>query len=430
MSDPIVIAGAARTPMGGFQGAFAPLTAADLGGAAIKAALENAKADPGAVDELLMGCVLPAGQGQAPARQAGFLAGLSEAVPATTVNKMCGSGMKTVMMAHDQLALGQTNVMVAGGMESMTNAPYLLPAMRSGARLGHQGAVDHMFLDGLEDAYDRGRLMGSFAEDCAEKYQFTREAQDAYALGSLENALTATSSGALAAEIAPVMVKTRKGETHVTIDEQPQNARPDKIPQLKPAFREGGTVTAANSSSISDGAAAVVLTRQSTATTLGLPTRARIMGHASHAQAPGWFTTAPVPAAKLLLDRLGWAVEDVDLWEVNEAFAVVPMAFMAELGVARARLNIHGGACALGHPIGASGARILVTLLNALEQTGGKRGVAAICIGGGEGTALASLARANGIPCEWAASPPKPSCDGSGADLHQMPTSRPLQIHL
>ena len=389
MPRDIVIAGAARTPMGGFQGELSGASASYLGGVAIHAALENAGAAPAHVSELLMGCVLPAGQGQAPARQAGFAAGLGEAVPATTLNKMCGSGMKTVMMAHDQLSLGQGGIVVAGGMESMTNAPYLLPKMRGGARLGHGQVIDHMFLDGLEDAYDKGRLMGTFAEDCAERYQFSREAQDAYALGSLENALNAGTSGVLASEIAPVTIQTRKGEVTISEDEQPKTARPDKIPQLKPAFREGGTVTAANSSSISDGAAALVLAEREVAEASGLNIRARILGHASHAQAPDWFTTAPVPAARKLLDRLGWTIEDVDLWEVNEAFAVVPMAFMAEMGVPREKLNIHGGACALGHPIGASGARILVTLLNALEQRDLKRGVAAICIGGGEGTAIA-----------------------------------------
>ena len=336
-----------------------------------------------------MGSVLPAGQGQAPARQAGFAAGLSEAVPATTVNKMCGSGMKTVMMAHDQLALGNGDLIVAGGMESMTNAPYLLPGMRGGARLGHGQAVDHMFLDGLEDAYDKGRLMGTFAEDCAEAYQFTREAQDDYALKSLAAARAASAEGRFAPEIAPVTVKTRMGRVEVVEDEQPQNARPDKIPHLKPAFREGGTVTAANSSSISDGAAALVLTRHSVAAAQGLAVRALGRVHACYAHGPCLFTTAPVPAARKLLDRLQWAVSDVDLWEVNEAFAVVPMAFARELDVAWDRLNINGGACALGHPIGASGARILVTLLHAMEAQDVSRGLAAICIGGGEGTALA-----------------------------------------
>lgn len=387
----VVIAGAARTPMGGFQGDFNALPAAELGGAAIRAALANAGVGTvaGAVDEVLMGCVLPAGQGQAPARQAGFAGGLGEEVPATTLNKMCGSGMKAAMMAFDQIGLGHADVMVAGGMESMSNAPYMLPTMRGGARIGHTGAVDHMFLDGLEDAYDKGRLMGTFAEDCAEHYQFTREAQDAYAIGSLEGALAAQASGAFEGEIAAVTMKTRKGDVVVSQDEQPGKARPEKIPSLKPAFREGGTVTAANSSSISDGAAALVLASKEAAEARGLTVRARIVGHASHAQAPGWFTTAPVPAARKLLERIGWSVGDVDLWEVNEAFAVVPMAFMHEMGLSRDIVNVNGGACALGHPIGASGARIMVTLLNALEKRGLRRGVAAICIGGGEGTALA-----------------------------------------
>jgi acetyl-CoA C-acetyltransferase len=383
----VVIAGAARTPMGGFQGNLSPLTASELGGVAIRAALEGSGA--ATVDEVLLGCVLPAGQGQAPARQAGFHAGLDDSVPATTLNKMCGSGMKAAMMAHDALALGQADVIVAGGMESMTNAPYLMPSMRGGARIGHQKALDHMFLDGLEDAYDKGRLMGTFAEDCAEAFQFTREAQDAYALGSLERALSAIESGAFTEEVASVSVKTRKGASEVTTDEQPGNARPDKIPQLKPAFREGGTVTAANSSSISDGAAALVLARAEAAEAQGLTARARVVGHASHAHAPALFPTAPVPAAQKLLARLGWSVDDVDLWEVNEAFAVVPMAFMHEMNIPREKVNVHGGACALGHPIGASGARIMVTLLHALETHGLKRGVAAICIGGGEGTAIA-----------------------------------------
>ncbi|HMB14490.1 MAG TPA: acetyl-CoA C-acyltransferase [Roseovarius sp.] len=383
----VVIAGAVRTPMGGFQGDFDGVAAPVLGGAAIAAALNDARAET--VDEVLMGCVLPAGQGQAPARQAGFLGGLGEEVPATTLNKMCGSGMKAAMMGFDQIALGHASTIIAGGMESMSCAPYLLPKMRGGARLGHNQVIDHMFLDGLEDAYDKGRLMGTFAEDCAEKYQFTREAQDDYAIGSLQGALDAQASGAFEDEIAPVTLKTRKGEVVITTDEQPAKARPEKIPQLKPAFREGGTVTAANSSSISDGAAALVLASREAAETQGLTIRARILGHASHAQAPGWFTTAPVPAAQKLLKRLGWAIEDVDLWEVNEAFAVVPMAFMHEMGLPRDRVNVNGGACALGHPIGASGARIMVTLLNALEKRGLTRGVAAICIGGGEGTAIA-----------------------------------------
>ncbi|APG48586.1 acetyl-CoA C-acyltransferase [Phaeobacter porticola] len=383
----VVIAGAARTPMGGFQGMYDGVAAADLGGAAIRAALEGAGA--ATVDEILMGCVLPAGQGQAPARQAGFAAGLGEEVPATTLNKMCGSGMKAAMIAYDQIALGQTDTMVAGGMESMTNAPYLLPKMRNGARIGHGQVIDHMFLDGLEDAYDKGRLMGSFAEDCAESYQFTREAQDDYALTSLSNALAAQENGAFDSEIAPVTVKTRRAEVVTDTDEQPKSARPDKIPTLKPAFRKDGTVTAANASSISDGAAALVLASEDAAKAQGLTVRARVIGHASHAQAPGLFTTAPVPAAKKLMKQIGWNVDDVDLWEVNEAFAVVPMAFMHEMGLPRDRVNVNGGACALGHPIGASGARIIVTLLNALEKRGLKRGIAAICIGGGEGTAIA-----------------------------------------
>lgn len=392
--DQVVITGAARTPMGGFQGALSPVTAAELGGAAIKAALSGAKVEGTTVDELLMGCVLPAGQGQAPARQAGFHGGLGESVPATTLNKMCGSGMKAAMMAFDTLALSQADVIVAGGMESMTNAPYLLPLMRGGARIGHQKTLDHMFLDGLEDAYERdsqggGRLMGTFAEDCAEAFQFTREAQDAYALGSLENALTAINGGAFVAEVTPVTIKTRKGDTTASQDEQPGNARPDKIPHLKPAFRDGGTVTAANSSSISDGAAALVLARETAANAQNLPIRARILGHASHAHAPALFPTAPVPATQKLLQRLGWTTDDVDLWEVNEAFAVVPMAFMHEMNIPREKMNVNGGACALGHPIGASGARIIVTLLHALEARNLKRGIAAICIGGGEGTAIA-----------------------------------------
>ena len=383
----VVIAGAARTPMGGFQGDFSPVTAAQLGGAAIKAALEGAQTET--VDEVLMGCVLPAGQGQAPARQAGFEGGLGEEVPATTLNKMCGSGMKTAMIAYDQIALGNTEVMIAGGMESMTNAPYLLEKMRGGSRLGHGSVIDHMFLDGLEDAYHKGRLMGSFAEDCAEAFQFTREIQDSYALASLSRAIEAQDTDAFDQEIAPVEMKSGKGMLTIDTDEQPAKARPDKIPQLKPAFREGGTVTAANSSSISDGAAALVLAAQDAAEAKGMTIRAHIKGHASHAQAPGLFTTAPVPAAQKLLEQIGWSKDDVDLWEVNEAFAVVPLAFMHEMGISHDIVNVNGGACALGHPIGASGARIIVTLLNALEKRGLKRGIAAICIGGGEGTAIA-----------------------------------------
>ncbi len=383
----VVISGAARTPMGGFQGVFDNVQAADLGGAAIRAALKGAGTDT--VDELLMGCVLPAGQGQAPARQAGFAAGLGEEVPATTLNKMCGSGMKAAMIGYDQIALGNTDIMAVGGMESMSGAPYILPKMRGGARIGHGQVIDHMFLDGLEDAYDKGRLMGTFAEDCAEAFQFTREDQDQYAIGSLDNALAAERSGAFDDEIAPFTVHARTGEEIITRDEQPAKARPEKIPMLKPAFRKGGTVTAANSSSISDGAAALILSSRDHAEANGLTIRARILGHASHAQAPALFPTAPVPAAKKLLDRLGWNKSDVDLWEVNEAFAVVPMAFMKEMGLPRDIVNVNGGACALGHPIGASGARIMVTLLNALEKRDLRRGVAAICIGGGEGTAIA-----------------------------------------
>ncbi|MEP3348158.1 MAG: acetyl-CoA C-acyltransferase [Litoreibacter sp.] len=382
----VFITGASRTPMGGFQGAFDDVEASQLGGSAIKAALKQSGLDT--VDEVLMGCVLPAGQGQAPARQAGFAAGLGEEVPATTLNKMCGSGMQAAMMAFDQLSLGHTQTMVAGGMESMTNAPYLLPKMRGGARIGHQAVQDSMFLDGLEDAYDKGRLMGTFAEDCAEAFQFTREAQDEFALRSLSNALAAQESDAFAKEISAVEVGGRRPFT-VTQDEQPAKARPEKIPLLKPAFREGGTVTAANSSSISDGAAALVMASEAGIEAQGLRPRARIVGHANHAQAPALFTTAPVPAARKLLDRIGWSISDVDLWEVNEAFAVVPMAFMHEMGLDRDVVNVNGGACALGHPIGASGARIIVTLFNALETRGLKRGVAAICIGGGEGTAIA-----------------------------------------
>ncbi|MDE2914353.1 MAG: thiolase family protein [Paracoccaceae bacterium] len=390
----VFVIGAKRTPIGGFRGSLSSLPAPVLGGAAICAAVEDSGIDVNQVEEVVMGCVLPAGQGQAPGRQAGFHAGLTENVPATTVNKMCGSGMKTVMTACDQIALGRNDVIAAGGMESMSKAPYLLTRMRDGAQLGHSQAVDHMFLDGLEDAYEPGRLMGTYAEDCAEAYQFTRDDQDSYALSSLDRALAAQSSGAFDQEIVPVKVSGRKGTTEVAIDQQPGTARPEKIPQLKPAFRPDGTVTAANSSSISDGAAALILASErfveagnggdSTVRPI-----ARIAAAATHAQSPGLFTTAPVPAARKLLAAVGWAVSDVDLWEVNEAFAVVPMAFEREMGISRARLNIHGGACSLGHPIGASGARILITLLAALERTGGRRGVAAICIGGGEATAVA-----------------------------------------
>mgnify|MGYP006270700091 CR=1 FL=1 len=387
-TDPIVVVGAARTPMGGFMGELSGAAASELGAAAIRAALGGAGLAPEDVDEVLMGCVLPAGQGQAPARQAALGAGLPFGAPCTTLNKMCGSGMKATMAAMDQLRAGEGRAVVAGGMESMSNAPYLAPKMRSGARIGHARMLDHMFLDGLEDAYDKGRLMGTFAEDCAQAFQFTRKAQDEYALDSLDRAQRAQ-EGAFAREIAPVTLSGRKGETTVESDEQPRAARPDKIPHLKPAFREGGTVTAANSSSISDGAAALVLMRRSEAEAAGRPVRAILRGHATHAQRPAEFPTAPVPAMRKLLEKVGWARADVDLWEINEAFAVVPMAAMVELGLPRDVVNVNGGACALGHPIGASGARILVTLIHAMEAAGARRGVASLCIGGGEGTAVA-----------------------------------------
>ena len=386
--EDVVITSAVRTPMGGFQGDLDIFSAPELGGKAIKGAMDNAGIDR--VEEVIMGNVLGAGQGQAPARQASFAAGLDETVPATTLNKMCGSGMKAAMVGFDQIKLGRNQTLAVGGMESMSNAPYLLPKMRSGARLGHGKVVDHMFLDGLEDAYEPGRLMGTFAEDCAEKYQFTREAQDEYALTSLENSLSAQKVGAFENEIKTIEVTDRRGtKSFISLDEQPQNARPDKIPFLKPAFRKNGTVTPANSSSISDGAAALILTSKNYSEKEGLPIRAKILGHSSYAHAPGLFTTAPVYAVKNLLKSIDWSIEMVDLWEVNEAFAVVPMAFMQELDVSRKKMNVHGGACAIGHPIGASGARIMVTLLNALEKYDLKRGVAAVCIGGGEGTAIA-----------------------------------------
>ena len=389
LNDPVVIVGAARTPIGGFQGDFSALAASDLGAVAVKAAVERAGLAPADVDEAIMGNVLPAGQGQAPARQAALKAGLPQSVVCTTVNKMCGSAMKAAMLAHDAIAAGSADVVVAGGMESMTNAPYLLPKARGGYRMGHQVAQDHMFLDGLEDAYDKGRLMGSFAEECATAYAFTREAQDAFALESLSRALAANNDGTFAWEIAPVTVSGRKGDVVVDRDEQPAKASPDKIPLLKPAFRKDGTVTAANASSISDGAAALVLMARSTAEKRGLKPLAAIVGHATHAQAPGDFSTAPVGAIAKLYEKTGWATRDVDLFEINEAFAVVTMAAMKEHGIPRDRVNVHGGACALGHPIGASGARIVVTLLGALRKHGKKRGVAALCIGGGEATAMA-----------------------------------------
>ena len=389
MSDPVVILGAARTPMGAFQGDFSPLSAHDLGGAAIKAAVERAGVAPAEVNEVLFGNCLMAGQGQAPARQAALKGGLPLSAGAVTLSKMCGSGMKATMLAHDMLLAGSARVMVAGGMESMTNAPYLMLKGRGGYRMGHDKIFDHMMLDGLEDAYEPGRSMGTFGEDCAAKYQFTREQQDAFAIASVQRAKAATDSGAFAAEITPVTVKDRSGERVVSIDEGPGKVKLDKIPALKPAFKKDGTITAASSSSINDGAAALVLARASTAQALGARPLARIVGHTTHAQEPNWFTTAPVFATQKLLQATGWSVADVDLWEVNEAFAVVPMALMAELKVPHERVNVNGGACALGHPIGASGARILVTLIHALKARGGKRGVATLCIGGGEATAMA-----------------------------------------
>jgi acetyl-CoA C-acetyltransferase len=389
MTDPIVIVGAARTPMGAFQGELKEFPAAELGAVAIRAAVERAGIQPGDVEEVIMGCVLPAGQGQAPARQASLGAGVPLSTGCTTVNKMCGSGMKAAMLANDLLLAGTNRVMVAGGMESMTNAPYLLPKARAGYRMGHQQVLDHMFLDGLEDAYDKGRLMGSFAEECASKYSFTREEQDAFAVASLKRAQKANNEGQFSWEIAHVALKSGKGDRFVDKDEQPFKANFEKIPQLKPAFRKDGTVTAANSSSISDGAAALVLMRKSEAQRRGLAPIARIVGHTTHAQEPGWFTTAPVAAIRKLYDQTGWKAQDVDLYEINEAFAVVAMAAMKEHGLPHDKVNVHGGACALGHPIGASGARILVTLLGALKQYGLKRGVASLCIGGGEATAMA-----------------------------------------
>ncbi|HMA87188.1 MAG TPA: acetyl-CoA C-acetyltransferase [Burkholderiales bacterium] len=388
-SDPIVIVSAARTPMGGFQGELKGFAAPELGAAAIRAAVERAKLAPEAVGEVIMGCVLPAGQGQAPARQASLGAGLPLAAGCTTVNKMCGSGMKAAMLAHDLLAAGSMDVVVAGGMESMTNAPYLLPKARAGYRMGHQQVLDHMFCDGLEDAYDKGRLMGSFAEDCAQKYAFTREAQDSFAIASLERAQKANKEGWFAWEITPLAIKAGKEERFVETDEQPFKANIAKIPSLKPAFRKDGTVTAANSSSISDGAAALVMMRRSQADKHGLAPLALMVGHATHSQEPGWFTTAPVGAIRKLFERTGWRSDKVDLYEINEAFAVVAMAAMREHGLPHEKVNVHGGACALGHPIGASGARLMVTLIGALRKYGLKRGVASLCIGGGEATAVA-----------------------------------------
>jgi len=387
--DPIVIASAARTPMGGFQGELSPLTAPQLGSAAIAAALKRASVKGEEVSEVVMGCVLPAGMGQAPARQASFGAGIPQAVGCTTINKMCGSGMKAAMFGHDLIAAGSADIVVAGGLESMSNAPYLLDKARSGYRLGNGKIYDHMFIDGLEDAYDKGKLMGAFAEDTAEHYQFTREAQDEFAITSLRRAQKATEDGSFAEEITPVTVKTRKGETTVETDEQPRNANIEKIPTLKPAFREGGTVTPANSSSISDGAAALVMMRMSEAEKRGIAPLAIVCGHATHAQAPAWFTTAPIDAIRKVLDRVGWDKDSVGLYEVNEAFAVVTMAAMRDLDIPHDRMNVHGGACALGHPVGASGARIMATLMAAMHKYGVDRGVAALCIGGGEATAIA-----------------------------------------
>ena len=388
-NDPVVIVSAARTPMGAFQGDFAELSANDLGGAAIQAAVERAGISADKVEEVLFGNCLMAGQGQAPARQAGFKGGLPQSTGAVTLSKMCGAGMEATILAHDQLIAGSREVMISGGMESMTNAPYLLKKARGGYRMGHDKIYDHMMLDGLEDAYEEGRSMGTFGEDCAAKYHFTREEQDAFAIASVQRAQAATESGAFKAEITPVTVKTRKGEVTVSIDEGPAKAKLDKITSLRPAFKRDGTITAASSSSINDGAAAMVLMRESTAKALGCKPLARIVAHGTHAQAPEWFTTAPVGATQKALKKAGWTVEDVDLWEVNEAFAVVPMALMKELNVPHEKVNVNGGACALGHPIGASGARIIVTLIHALQTRGKKKGLATLCIGGGEGTAMA-----------------------------------------
>mgnify|MGYP000908403614 CR=1 FL=1 len=387
--DPVVIASYARTPMGGFQGALSGVKATELGAAAVKAAVDRAGADPAAIERIYMGCVLPAGLGQAPARQAALGAGLPISVEATTVNKMCGSGMQAAIMAHDALASGSVDLIIAGGMESMTNAPYALPKHRAGARIGHDRVIDTMMMDGLEDAYTPGKAMGAFAEDTVREYQFTREEQDAYAIRSLDRANAAIASGAFVKEITPVTVKGRGGDVVVEIDEQPGKAKADKIPSLKPAFVKDGTITAANASSISDGAAALLMTRKSVAEKLGLPIVARVVSHAAHAHEPALFTTAPVPAIRKVLDKAGWTVADVDLFEVNEAFAAVAMIAARDLAIPGEKLNVNGGATALGHPIGASGARIIATLLGALENRGLKRGVASLCIGGGEATAMA-----------------------------------------
>ena len=388
-ADPIVIVAGARTPIGGFQGAFASVTAPELGAASIRAAVARAGVGPDEISEVLMGCVLPAGMGQAPARQAARYGGLPDSVPCTTVNKMCGSGMKTVMMAYEALHVRPKDVIVAGGLESMTNTPHILPKLRAGQRLGHTQIYDHMFLDGLEDAYDKGRLMGTYAEDTAQHYQFTREAQDTFAIESLRRAKQANEDGSFDKEMAAVTVKGRKGTVEVKRDEQPFTADPSKIPGLKPAFRDGGTVTPANSSSISDGGAALVLMRESEARRRKLQPLARIVATASHAQAPAWFTTAPIGAMQKVLAAAGWNTKDVGLYEINEAFAVVTMAAMRDLDLAHDKVNVHGGACALGHPVGASGARIIVTLINAMQKRGETKGIASLCIGGGEATAVA-----------------------------------------
>lgn len=394
MNDPIVIVGAARTPMGAFQGDFSSVTASQLGAVAIKAAVERSGVKPELIEEVLFGNCLMAGQGQAPARQALLAAGLPVSTGAVTLSKMCGSAMKATMMAFDSITAGSNEILVTGGMESMTNAPYLIPKGRGGYRIGHAQIFDHMMLDGLEDAYERdakggGRSMGTFAEDCSAKYEFTREAQDAFAIASVKRAQAATADGSFEWEIAPVTVSGRGGDVVISKDEGPLKAKLDKIPALKPAFKKDGTITAASSSSINDGAAALVLMRASKAKELGLTPIAKIIGHATHAQEPGWFTTAPIGAINKLYKKIGWTTKDVDLFEINEAFAAVPMAAMKELGISHEQINVHGGACALGHPIGASGARIIITLIGALKKQGKKRGVASLCIGGGEGTAMA-----------------------------------------
>jgi len=389
IEDPVVIVGASRTPLGGFGGDLSPLSAPELGAVAISDAITKSGIKITDVNEVIMGVVLPAGQGQAPARQASIGAGIPKAVGATTINKMCGSGMKATMLAHDNILSGSHEIMVAGGMESMSNAPYLLPDARSGMRMGHGQLKDHMFLDGLEDAYDKGTLMGVYAENTAEAYQFTRGAQDEFSITSLKRALLASENGYFSDEIVPITVQSRKAETVIKSDEQPRNARPEKIPELKPAFREHGTVTAANSSSISDGAAALILVRRSEAEKQGLTPLAAILGHATHAQDPEWFTTAPIEAINKVLEKASWNKDEVDLFEINEAFAVVTMAAMKDLGLSHDKVNVHGGACALGHPVGATGARIIVTLLHALSRYDLKKGVASLCIGGGEATAIA-----------------------------------------